>query len=180
MKPEALRHFNPATASIGDAVLFNGIQNIFRGCTSNYKYCLIESLPFTQGFIGTEKLFQLPLCYVEDKPVYMGDIVYYTSADWWYSMRVTGHNSHVTNNENTLQGIVVDVGTSTWEQTYESWAPAHMFSWTKPKVMVTKTGWINIYTRDDCTLHPTKEEADMYTDDTRLACTQITWQQEVS
>ena len=186
LRPGVLRQFNPATASIGDTVITIGNnKGIYRGCTSDQTSCLID-YPYIYGLVQTKDIFQAPLCYVEDKPVYVDDVVYYTSGEWWYSMRVTGRNSHVTDNENTLQGIVVDVGTFTWKQTHESWAPANMFSWTKPKVMITKTGWINIYPscRPDCStetgvvIYNSKTDADEGAGRERIASIQITWQQE--
>ncbi len=99
-----------------------------------------------------------PLAWVEGKPVYKGDVLWYN--EFGFSIEVTGNNDYDPNNG--LKGKVKEVTKKNpcchvgGELT---WAPFYEWSWNKPKVK--REGWINVYKKHQTgsKIYVTKEEA---------------------
>lgn len=103
-----------------------------------------------------------PICWVEGRPVYRGDVLYDRFGD-----------RHVIENVSDSQ---------VW---FESgmWIDAHELTWAPPKVK--REGWVNIYRKDEPgsqTAHlagpyETERIANDVAGPTRLACVRIEWEE---
>lgn len=91
-----------------------------------------------------------PLAWVEGKPVYKGDVLYYAPRTEVLSGRPCTIKGSVSNIANGLQLEEEREGTFVWTM-------ASNLTWNKPKVK--REGWINIYKNGTTYLHDTEEEA---------------------
>ena len=98
-----------------------------------------------------------PLAWVEGKPVYKGDVLWYN--EFGFSIEVTGNNDY--DPDNGLKGKVKEVtkeNPSRYVGGELTWAPFDKWSWNKPKVK--REGWINVYrNRGTSFVYETKEDA---------------------
>lgn len=114
---------------------------------------------------GADALFMKPLCWVECKPVYKGDVLYHVSAG-----RLVIHDTH----HSSIDDLQTDQG------------PCHSsnLTWTKPRVK--REGWVNVYavssieaSASALTSHAysTIERAHAGAGADRLACVRIEWEE---
>src|SRR5574343_516281 len=112
-----------------------------------------------------------PLAWIEGKPVYKGDVLWYNGYN--FSIEVTGPNPYEP--KHGLKGIVnFAEGNSPCGYTgcgkEETWAPFNSWTWNKPKQKVKRKIWINVYPDDYFTVYKDKYEADNMASINRLAC----------
>lgn len=121
-------------------------------------------------------LWHAPLLWVENRPVYYGDKLYYLRSDSNYSI----HYVDSVFNGGTCQNFHRD-------DSIKGFLPkGTVMFWTKPVTKVKKQGWVNVYSlpkrgRDlgDCYgIYSTKEDADGDSFSDRTDCIQIEWEEE--
>ena len=132
-------------------------------CGPDGDYCVRDAA----GNLYTARgslLGMAPLAWVEDKPVYKGDVLY-SKISPHYGKAAEYHDGWLVLNTGSI--------------TYRSQVAA--FTWTKPKRK--REGWINIFPSliiDDAiayssAVYSTSEEADENASPTRIDCIKITW-----
>lgn len=112
-------------------------------------------------------LFMAPLCQIEGKDVYPGDVLYrrllasegFVTAshliDEYFIAFTDGDGNDYANNRDGA------------------------LSWAKPVCLVTKEAWVNVYDTRGACAYPTEGEADDNADTaSRKACIRIEWQEE--
>lgn len=109
------------------------------------------------------QLRMAPLCWVEDKPVYKGDVL-------WHIRRGRIVASHM-----------ID-GKFLCEEGIDSGDRVENLTWTPPRVK--REGWVNIYPKPTEELvasvshaHASKEKADSLAASGRIACIRIEWEE---
>lgn len=110
-----------------------------------------------------------PLCWVEGRPVYKGDVLYRPAF---------GSQEFVADSvERDKDGDVflryTNGGRSSWLE-----GPEQMgrdMTWTPPKVK--REGWMNCYKNGENSVYPTKEKADRSASYARVACIRIEWEE---
>ena len=123
----------------------------------------------------SKNLRMKPLCWVEGKPVYKGDVLY------WYGSRpfkfVVGNKIIC---EDILQGYSYDSnGNLVYGEYGNSGVSPSDLTWNKPKRKEKRTVWINVYPDDLHTIYSSKEEADVSAYSPRIACVETEIEYEV-
>lgn len=167
---------------VGDSVRLN--------TKNEYTIILIEGntavLKMSNGmlrFARVDDLNQIPLTYVEGKPVYPGDELRYKGQN--YCMRVTGRN-HRTSDHDGLEGVISRVLGGAYYKVGEAmWAPAGRWTWNIPE-KVQRTAFINIYKPRGAgvpgvvsKMYWSKAEADNNAGTMRVDCIEINWEEQV-
>lgn len=175
LKPYSLKE-----SKIGDRVLIGNNR-------VNYKVVYVSTgrgVFEREGDLGilvynvesTADIWHTPLLWVEDRPVYSGDKLYYIRSD-------SSHAIHYIDS-------VSDVGTCQnfhRADSIKGFIPkGTILVWEKPVTKVKKQGWVNVYSlpkrgRDlgDCYgIYSTKEDADGDSFSDRTDCIQIEWEEE--
>lgn len=162
-----LRPFDIEAAKRGEAICYvrNGSDRIFMtGPDSNGRLCVED--PSDGGFVlaRVDQYRMKPLCWVEGKPVYKGDVLYQNTAS------LTGARVAVDGNED---GIKDDQG---------RWNGRCHLTWTPPKVK--REGWVNVYPRPLEKLvasvshaYASRDAADATAVCGRVACVRIEWEE---
>lgn len=114
-----------------------------------------------------------PLAWVEGKPVYNGDVLWYKQdgvADIKESRTVKGISMY------DDQGLE-------WEEQpdgFYNWSYIANMTWTKPKQKIKKQIWINVYPEETFTSHQSKERAEYMADKRiRIDCVPVEIEYEV-
>lgn len=173
-----LREFNLEQAKAGDEILFctdylPPLDVKFKGCTSDSTMIFVEygsANDITGKSYYTEELKMKPLCWIEGKPVYKGDVLYKTSpytkaftassafkdigitnteGRWCCSKYLTWNKPTVRHfHQNLIEawesGVEIEFLNITGEWVYAStptWNPDHSYR-IKPQ---KKSGWINLW-----------------------------------
>lgn len=166
---DLLRLYNLEQAKVGDMVTITSFGKEYEG----------EVLVVKEGFLVTwaagtvdvygpnVKIFRSPLAWVEDKPVYKGDILYYKDGNAFCPDRIEGDLLW-----QDLKGVPPLICRVT------------DLTWTKPIRKVKRQGWVNVYgdpkapyLRALSDPHSTKELADVCARLGRLDCVQISWEE---
>lgn len=122
-------------------------------------------------------LRMLPLCWIEGKPVYKGDVLWrkdkYTdeviqvTVESFVEQKYTNIGKHAFLNFEGDIDTRLDFAFST-------------LHWEKPKVKVQKEGWMNIYHAEGIwrskAVFATKEMADEYATGDRIDCVKVQWE----
>jgi hypothetical protein len=121
-----LRAFNLVLAQAGDEIVFftdylPPMDVVFKGYTSDLKMVFIE-YSYIGGINGksyyTSELKMKPLTWVEGKPVYKGDVLYYISL---YDNKVYSHKAFSCSND----GL--------WDEVEVNFISTNALTWDKPK-----------------------------------------------
>lgn len=158
-----LRPFDPTThtedmcyvTNSGKTLRLLGGPNAY----GNYAFQCDEDKDFL--ILNPVVVYLKPLGYVENQPVYEGDVLY-----WNDNSTRPGLEKHIrrVNDKGRFLGITTKGG----ELLYSGGdISAECLTWTKPKTKVKKEGWINIYPNSYATgelmtsqiIEPTKEAA---------------------
>ena len=128
--------------------------------------------PNAENIWPSERYRMVPLCWVEGKPVYKGDVLYHPSDNPPVAYIVDaydGEQDHL-----FFEGLSRCAAT---KPKYMTWAP--------PKVK--REGWVNIYPDEECVVgmdreaagpYPTEKDADNGAVlDRRIACVRIEWEE---
>lgn len=99
---------------------------------------------------------KVPLCEVEGKPVYPGDVLYQNTPS------LPGERIVVSGNED---GVFDDQG---------RWNGRLHLTWTPPKQK--KEMWVNVYPEGEGFGYPTKEKADQVASSDRIACVRLEYE----
>lgn len=99
---------------------------------------------------------KVPLCEVEGKPVYPGDVLYQNTPS------LPGERIVVSGNE---AGVFDDKG---------RWNGRLHLTWTPPKQK--KEMWVNVYPEGEGYGYPTKEKADQVASSDRIACVRLEYE----
>lgn len=160
-----LRPFDLEAAKRGEAICFSSgaeIKRFIAGPDSVGDYVFV--VPGGQFYFVREKAIRMsPLCWVEGRPVYRGDVLYQTHPIMT-DPRVV---------ENGCEDGITD--------SKGRWNGRDHLTWTPPKVK--REGWVNIYppyhgwVAKTSGAHRTKEEADGYAEQARIACVRIEWEE---
>lgn len=109
-------------------------------------YFVTQSERGTFYIVPSACYYYNPLTWIEDKPVYKGDVLWYKYGMW--SMEVTGYNHRTSPANIGLEGIVFKGDDVYNVKGNESWAPFE--NWTWVKTQVERSAWINIYKNGIC------------------------------
>ena len=155
-----LRYIGKATCG-ADTACFEWIGGTHKGT--------FETYPNTN-------LRMSPLCWVEGRPVYPGDVLYWNcgGAEFTVGSRMLFDGQMIEGVSVTTEGFTHDIpGTGILHEN---------LTWEKPKRTVKKAGWINIYPLvGECgqasAIYPTKTAADNSASSARIACTRVEWEE---
>lgn len=121
----------------------------------------------------------VPLAWVEGKPVYPGDVLYWNDTSSAPGSKFTAENRP------SVSSLVMGSSTTTTGATYtDGGMYAAQLTWNKSKVR--KEGWINVYPKNGSSkgkpvtggqIHPTKAVADKEAFEDRVACVRIEWEE---
>ena len=119
-----------------------------------------------------------PLCWVEGRPVYSGDVLYWDcgGAEFTVGSRMLFDGQMIEGVSVTTEGFTHDIpGTGVLHEN---------LTWKKPKRTVKKAGWINIYPLSWMdgragAIFQTKTEADSSARSGRIACTRVEWEEAI-
>lgn len=169
-----LRPFNLKKAKQGEPICFhNDLRFKIRYCgTKSNGNHFIEFEDGSYKIDNSKYLRMAPLCWIEDKPVYKGDVLYKTTPSF-EPYPVTVLNLFTLNNTDYLD---LDTDTAIPKQTEYADNRKHYLSWTRPKPKQKKQGWINVYPQypqigvTNAIWHDTKEQADESAGVDRIAC----------
>ena len=158
-----LRPFENDGVKVGDAIFslrLGAVVAYVAGPDKDGKFCVNynEALYFTH----IEGMKQNPICWVEDKPVYEGDLLHYKPP----INMLAASNVRVGKTGHTEFEVYLNSG---------GWAYIKDLTWVLPKV--THEGWLNIYPNNR--VHPeifkSKEDADLSAYNARIACVRTEW-----
>lgn len=120
-----------------------------------------------------------PLAWVEDKPVYPGDVLYWSEITSYPKSRFT------VGSERLVGGMLAGRSDRTDGTTFEFGGMyPYDLTWDKPPVK--REGWINLYPKTGSSqgrpvaggqIHPTKAVADKEAFEDRIACVRIEWEE---
>lgn len=121
----------------------------------------------------------VPLAWVEGKPVYPGDVLYWNDTSSAPGSKFTAENRP------SVSSLVMGSSTTTTGATYtDGGMYAAQLTWTLLKVK--KEGWINGYSTSLASnarprfvgyVHPTKSCADFDAGEDRITCVRIEWEE---
>ena len=119
---------------------------------------------------GLDRWCMAPLCWVEDRPVYKGDVLWNKLYPEYRYDVARFENGRIYSLQN---------------ETYSHCEEIEDLSWTKPKKMVKKEGWIAVKTGEKpvsyaawCShVYETKEQAEAHYG-AQTACIRIEWEEE--
>lgn len=160
-----LRPFDWSAAKGGEEIcVFDGSQAFLVGPTKQGKVVL-EFSDESVGTFLTSTIRMKPICWVEGKPVYKGDVLY--------------------RNDGLNRGIPHEVygphkyggdGFTSFARGERTWAPSDVYTWNAPKQK--REGWLNVYLNSRTrNIHPTKQKADELASIGRVACIHIEWEE---
>lgn len=118
-----------------------------------------------------------PLCWVENKPVYVGDVLYRIGVFSEEAMVVTRYGM-VDNSGPYVFGTGLRCGRGEGIPEDQSGMYPSQMTWTKPVIKVKKSGWLNIYQNGSHVYHSTREVADIYASIDRTDCVECHWEEE--
>ena len=125
-------------------------------CSGRYGYCVFRAI---------DTVYLFPLCWVESKPVYPGDVLYWKGVP----------------GECQPQPLTVVGKLGDWWCTHPNGAIYRFneseLTWSPPRVR--KHGWVNVYEggRTGTYTHPTQEAATRNADHGRKGCVRIEWEE---
>lgn len=114
-----------------------------------------------------------PLAWVEGKPVYKGDTLYWNNKSRYPGAVFTVGSKIVF--EQLISGKTVMSDGTVYPDDNESGMLAINLTWNKPKVK--KSGWMNSYDSGEHYVYPTKDRADVMATHSRKACIEIFWEE---
>ena len=162
MNTNLLRRANPADLKVGDPVVdIDGDTATLIAPLHPDTGEFVLSYKDDRGyftFVPGDDVYLAPLCWVENKPVYPGDVLYGKSA-------------------NIRKPLVVEGTPENWGCRYPDGSFCDFregeLTWTSPK----REAWLNVYPEALAYYYPTKEEADSNATPRRLACIRIEWEE---
>lgn len=153
-----LEYIGPST-SLGEA-----------GC---FKWLSGEDTTGTYEGYKAEQLRMAPLAWVEGKPVYKGDILYWNKKSSYPGAVFTVGSKIIYGT--LISGKTVMPDGTVYPDDNESGMLAINLTWNKPKVK--KSGWMNCYEHNGNCVYPTKTRADLYALPSRTTCIEIFWEE---
>lgn len=166
---ELLRPFDLEAAKRGDGITDScgGKVVYIDGPDAAGNYAVRIDGHFAVG--SSERLRMAPLCWVEGRPVYKGDVLYMTVG-------VYAGKPFVPHQFNG--GMLINLAA---RHHYR----AEYLTWTPPKVK--REGWVNIYKLDSANawlaitsvVYKTQEFADKCAQNNRVGCVHIEWEEDV-
>lgn len=166
-----LRPFDLEAAKAGEALINpeDGTECLYVAGPHPITQEIVVDFNSPYGFdFGEASDFRMaPLCWVEGRPVYKGDVLYSAFLEGSPKRTVTGIDD---------DGIL-----STEERGLNTCDPEDL-TWTPPKVK--REGWVNVYPKPTEELvasvshaHASKEKADSLAASGRIACIRIEWEE---
>lgn len=142
-----LRPINLNELIVGMQILFVSNQHDRReqletvvALANDQNYFVTQSEKGTFYIVPVACYYHNPLTWIEDKPVYKGDILWYKHGKW--SMQITGYNPR-TKDKSGFEGIIAKGDGDYNIRGDVSWIPFGNWTWTP--CLEKKQGWINIY-----------------------------------
>jgi len=173
---ELLRPFDLEAAKAGEAIMGkdDGESRTFITGPDKHGYFVVESKEGWYRFGKPEDYRMAPLAWVEGKPVYKGDVLY------WNSKTMEPGSKFTVGAKLLDHDMIEGVSVTTRGKTYDSPGTGLMLqslTWTKPKTQ--REAWLNIYPNGGCSgnLYDTEEAANKASDPGRLACIHIEWEE---
>lgn len=131
------------------------------------------------ALLPVDRARMVPLAWVEGKPVYPGDVLYWNATSGYPGYRFTAENFY------SVSGIISGSSvTASGAALLGGCMPVAELTWTPPKVK--KEGWVNVYPKNGMSkgmpvtggqILPTKAVADNEAFDSRVACVRIEWEE---
>lgn len=179
------RKLTIGNTKVGDAVIYYGIGNC--GDIGKIVYVSITGKLVIQWYDDADVtvtdlkhaccVAHAPLCWVENKPVYVGDVLYRIGVFSKEAMVVTRYGMVDNSGPYVFgTGLRWDRGEEIPED-QSGMYPSEM-TWTKPVIKVKKSGWLNIYPNGSRVYHSTREEADSAASIDRTDCVECHWEEE--
>jgi hypothetical protein len=135
-----LRPFDLEAAKRGENIAFIGVEleprEFIAGPDSNGTIIIKDDTGQFQSSVSYPYVM-LPITWVEGRPVYNGDVLYYRNSK--VSICVTGLNKH---DGKGLNGQLIE-SCEGFTKDEDMWAPVDCWTWQKPKTK--REGWINMY-----------------------------------
>lgn len=157
-----LRPFDLEKAKQGEPICWylNSMVVLFVGISINKEVVYKNQDDFI-CFTNADKIKMAPLCWLEDKPVYKGDILY---------RKLPGTNEIQELTVQSIEKCTEDPFIRFEQENQAEYADNRRknLSWTKPKQK--KQGWINVYPARYCYWWTSKEEADSAARRHRISC----------
>lgn len=169
-----LREFNLEAAKAGDLLTdlsnsneYKMLDYVIRGSTGEVLSVDVQSTckdAFVYEDTEVQFIRMKPLCLVEGKPVYKGDVLYGKNySEYKY---IASH-------------FAVDLLYTTPNETDSCRELLKNLTWNKPKQKVKRKVWINVYSKEAFS-YPSKEAADYKADmESRIACVETEIEYEV-
>jgi len=173
-----LRPFDLEAAKNGEEICWSAIKDAvtFVGVANNSKIAYDSGGEL--GFTSRCSFRMKPLCWVEGKPVYKGDVLWYKdSHSTICTIKVYGYNPRQKNNSG-LTGFVVQTDGKYNVGCDEVWAPFSSWTWNKPKQKVKRKVWINVYP-EACSTYLSEHLAYVNAYNDRIACVETEIEYEV-
>jgi len=137
-----LRPFDLEAAKRGDKIHWSNIPDdvAYIGVTSA-GYIAYET-GNESSFCSSSSFRMSPLAWVEGRPVYKGDVLYYKKEG--FGISVEGYNPNIEQKTGFIGEVVTE--SKLYNKGHKTWAPFDCWSWTKPKQK--REGWVNLYPND--------------------------------
>lgn len=157
-----LRQFDLEAAKRGEAICTDDLDNVqYIAGPDEYSNVVLKTGPYF--VLQRHRLRMSPLCWVEGRPVYKGDVLYSDKHGKGVIVEATDFNGgYAIEFEHTKISI-------------EALYFQNRLTWTPPKVK--RDGWMNCYKNGENSVYPTKERADRSADYSRVACIRIEWEE---
>jgi len=174
-----LRPFNLEAAKSGEEIQWSAIDDAvtFVGVANNG--LIAYDSDGETGFTSSNSFRMKPLCWVEGKPVYKGDVLYWTDKTTHKGAKFIVSGTMIC--ENTLvAGCTYLEGNLIYDGSDGSCGMMlYNLTWNKPKQKVKRKVWINVYPENLTTCYYSREAADDCAYSTRIACVETEIEYEV-
>lgn len=164
-----LRPFDLGAAKRGEAIFYLDEQVEFLGlstvkATRDGERLLRVECQHGLAYICWEEAKMAPLAWVEGRPVYPGDVLYWQPEHRMFVSRAVEHDCW-------NEWIIATDGCNYLTEN---------LTWTPPKVK--RDGWVNVYPGTKamavCSdIWPSKKDCDEYQRENRIACVRIEWEE---
>ena len=168
---ELLREFDAANCCVGTKVIYADFNkgeicsplNRLNEFIVNYE----EDGYIVHAKCTEKNLRLLPMTWLEGKPVYKGDTLYYKGSD--IALLKQGTSLIIIDTRLPNFAVLIDAGG------FQRIIPFDALSWKNIQVPIVHTRWINCYPNGFTAHHKSKEEADSQAEADRCDCICIHW-----
>lgn len=171
-----LRPFDLEAAKRGEKLLNGSGSGDERSYVDGPDYFEVVCVKGKEGGLYLNSIHEMkmyPLAWVEGRPVYKGDVLYWNtqSSDSGSKFTATGFLEE----PNYIAGVsLLSDGDRLGEDGLSGMRPENL-TWQKPKTK--REGWMNLYESGENYVYPTKLRADSQATFARIGCIRIEWKE---